>query len=82
MENIKLSKIKSVLPKMSARSGLVGKKSSWPYWGPSEAIFSMDRKKQKNILKFCLLSLGGPLLLSTRGGEIGYQPGTEHRTSD
>ena len=32
---------------MSARSGLVGKKSSWPYLGPSEAIFSMDRKNPK-----------------------------------
>ena len=43
-----ISKFKSVLPKMSARSGLVGNKSSRPYLGPSEAIFSMDRKNPKN----------------------------------
>ena len=43
---------------MSARSGLVGKKSSWPYLGPSEAIFSMDRKNQK-LPKICLFSLVG-----------------------
>ena len=63
----KFSKSKSVLPKMLARSELVGKKSSRPYLGPSEAIFSMDRKNAKNCI-FCLFFLGGPLLLSTRGG--------------
>ena len=53
------------------------KKSSRPYLGPSEAIFSIDRKNQKNIV-FCLFSLVGqwaprcgPLLLSTRGGATG-----------
>ena len=56
----KLSKFKSVLPKMSARSGLVGKKSSWPYLGPSEAIFSIDRKNQKNA-KILPIFLGGPM---------------------
>ena len=66
-----ISKIKSVLPKMSARSGLVGKKTSRPYLGPSEAIFSMDRKNPKNIQNFAYFSLVGPLLLSTRGGGIG-----------
>ena len=44
----KFSKFKSVLPKMSARSGSVGKKSSWPYLRPSQAIFSMDQKNQKD----------------------------------
>ena len=34
---------------MSARSELVGKKSSRPYLGPSEAIFSMDRENAKNV---------------------------------
>ena len=34
---------------MSARSGLAEKKSSRPYLGPSEAIFSMDRKNPKNV---------------------------------
>ena len=33
---------------MLARSGLVGKKSSRPYLGPSEAIFSIGRKNPKN----------------------------------
>ena len=49
---------------MSARSGLVGKKSSWPYnWpylGSSEAIFSMDRKNPKNA-KMLPIFLGGPM---------------------
>ena len=70
----KVSKIKSVLPKMSARSGLVGKKSSRPYLGPSEAIFSMDRKNPKNYKKMFIFAYFpglGPLLLSTRGGGIG-----------
>ena len=44
----KFPKSKSVLPKMLARSGLVGNKSSWPHLGPSQAIFSMDRQKSKN----------------------------------
>ena len=73
----KISKFKSALPKMSARSGLVGKKSSRPYLGPSEAILSMDRKNPKNckILPIFVYFPGvGPLLLSTRGGEIGSQP--------
>ena len=44
-----ISKFKSVLPKMLARSGLVGNKSSWPYLGPSEAIFSIGPKNPKNV---------------------------------
>ena len=80
MEKTKILKIQSVLPKMSARSGLVGKKTSWPHLRPPEAIFSMDRKNQKMLI-FCLFSLVGlwalftrcgPLLLSTRGGAIDY----------
>ena len=45
---------------MSARSGLVGKKSSRPYLGPSEAIFSIGRKNPKNA-KILPISLGGPM---------------------
>ena len=45
---------------MSARSGLVGKKSSRPYLGPSEAIFSIDRKNPKNV-KILPIFLGGPM---------------------
>ena len=63
---------------MLARSGLVGKKSSWPHLGQSEAIFSMDRKtkkKQKGLVylvgQWALFTRFGPLQLSTRGGEIG-----------
>ena len=56
----KISKFQSVLPKMSARSGLVGKKSSRPYLGPSEAIFSIGRKNPKNA-KILLIFLGGPM---------------------
>ena len=56
------------------------KKSSWPYLGPSEAIFSIGRKNQKKIQNFAyfpwwangpLFTRCGPLLLSTRGGGIG-----------
>ena len=61
----KFSKFKSVLPEMSARSGLVGNKSSWPYLGPSEAIFSIGRKNRRNA-KFCLFSLVGQWALFTR----------------
>ena len=49
---MKFSKSKSPLPKMSARSGSVGKKSSWPHLGPSQAIFSMDKKSQKTSVLF------------------------------
>ena len=56
----KISKFKSVLPKMLARSGLVGKKSSWPYLGPSEAIFSIGRKNPKIAQKLPIF-LGGPM---------------------
>ena len=45
---------------MSARSGLVGKKSSQPYLGPSEAIFSIGRKNPKNA-KILPIFLGGPM---------------------
>ena len=56
---IYISKCKSVLPKMSARSGLVGKKSSWPHLGPSQAFFPMDRQNPKNIQKKYIFSLVG-----------------------
>ena len=74
----KLSNIKSVLPKMSARSGLDEKKKLLALFGAIPGNFSMGRTKKNRI--FCLFSLVGqwalftrfgPLLLSTRGGEIG-----------
>ena len=43
---------KSVLPKMSARSGLVGK-TSWPHLGPFGVNFSLGRKNAKHTV--CLL---------------------------
>ena len=60
IKKITFSKLKSVLPKMSATSRLVVKKSSWPYLGPSEAIFSIGRKNPKNAQKLPIL-LGGPM---------------------
>ena len=60
IKKIKFPNFKSVLPKMLARSGLVGKKSSRPYLGPSEAIFSMDQKNPK-IAKILPIFLGGPM---------------------
>ena len=52
---------------MLARSGLVGKKSSWPHLGPSQAIFSMDQKI-KNMYEIWLFSLVGQWALFTRFG--------------
>ena len=61
----KFSKSKSVLPKILARSGLVGKNTSRSYFGPSEAICSMDRTNTQKMQK--LLPTGGIFL----GGPIG-----------
>ena len=47
-KKLNISKPKSVLPKMSARSGLVGQKTSQPHLGPFQFNFSMDRKKYNN----------------------------------
>ena len=57
---------------MSARSGLVGKKSSWPYLGPYRVILSWTEKSKKcqNVVDVCLFSQCGPLLPSTHGGGI------------
>ena len=75
----KVSKSKSVSPKMSTRSGSAEYKFSWPQLGPFQDIFSRAEKIQ-NMHNICLFSLVrqwalftrfGPLLLSTRGGEIG-----------
>ena len=76
----KISKSKSVLPKMSARSGLVGKQSSRPIWGHLRQFFHGPKTTTKKKTSFCQFSLVGqwalftrcaPLLLSTRCGEIG-----------
>ena len=54
------SKSKSVLPKMSARSGLAGKTPSRPHLGPSRAIFCVGRKNLK-IKEKMHIFLGGPM---------------------
>ena len=43
----RVSKIKSVLPKMSARSGLVGKNPPSPIWGHPGQFFPWTEKIQK-----------------------------------
>ena len=43
----KFSKFKSVLPKMSARSGLAEKRPRGPHLGRSQDIFFMDQTKNK-----------------------------------
>ena len=46
IKNIKISKCKSVLPKMSARSGLVGTKASWPHFMQFQGIFPWTKNIQ------------------------------------
>ena len=57
---MKIQKIKSVLPKMSARSGLVGTQILLALLGPSEAIFSIGRKNAKQC-KVLHIFLGGSM---------------------
>ena len=55
IQNVGVSKIKKIKNlKIQIRSAqnvgkvwISGKKSSWPHLGPSEAIFSIDRKNQQ-----------------------------------
>ena len=67
-----ISKSKSVLPKMSARSGLVGKNHRGPIWDHLGPIFPWAGKMQK-ICNFCLLANGpystalAPRLDSSKG---------------
>ena len=56
----KFSKSKTILPKMSARSGLVGNKSSWPYLGPSQEMF-VHRPENTKTKKMLPIFLGGPM---------------------
>ena len=55
-------------PKMSARSGLAGKRPSRPQLGPSQTIFPMHRSNPENSHFFCLFSLVGQWALFTRFG--------------
>ena len=61
LKKYKLSKSKYGLPKMLARSGLVGNKSSWPHLGQFHVFFPWAGI----CLQFCLFTRFGPLLLST-----------------
>ena len=45
---------------MESQTGLVGKILRGPHLEPSQAIFSMDRKKSKNV-KILPILLGGPM---------------------
>ena len=68
----KMKKIKSLKTQIrSAQNAgkvwISRKKSSWPYLGASEAIFSIGRKNPK-MLKVCLFSLVGQGALFTRSG--------------
>ena len=47
-------------PKMSARSGLAGKKSSRPHLVPPQAIFCVGRKNRTNA-EMLPIFLGGPM---------------------
>ena len=55
---------------MSARSGLVGKRTSRPHLDPSQAIFCMGQKIEKKS-GICLFSLVGQWALFTRFGVWG-----------
>ena len=55
----KFSKSKSMSPKMSARSGFAGKRSSQAHLVPLQTIFSMDRKRT-NIANNALIFPGRP----------------------
>ena len=67
IKKIKILKIEIRSAKNVGKVWIGRKKSSWPYLGPSEAVFH-GPEKSKNVAYFYLL---GPLLLSTRGGGIG-----------
>ena len=58
VKKYKFSKFKSVLPKMSARSRLVGKNSPCPIWAHLGTFFARAGKILK-LQKFCLFSLVG-----------------------
>ena len=57
MKKIKILKIQIRSAQNVGKVWISMKKSSRPYLGPSEAIFSMDRKNPKNAKKKCLFSL-------------------------
>ena len=74
---MEILRIDSVLPKMSARSGLAGKKPSRPHLGPSQAIFCVGRKNPKNA-KMLVIFLGGPMgPIHLVGREVGVRMNKE-----
>ena len=69
MEKVKILKIQIRSTQHVGKVWIRRKKSSRPYLGPSQAIFSMDRKNQKNT-KMLPISLGGlPIFLGWQGGD-------------
>ena len=72
-----------VLPKMSARSGLTGKRTSRPHLEPSQAFFPWTEKIQKHF-KLYIFSLVGQWALFTRFGVMcwcHYETGLRHTLS-
>ena len=68
-QKYKFSEFKSVLPKTSARSGLVGENPPGPIWGHLRQFFPWTGKIQK-MPKFCLFPLVGQWALFTRCGPL------------
>ena len=57
MKKIKILKIQIHSAQNVGKAWISRKKSSRPYLGPSEAIFSMDQKNPKNVKKIAYFSL-------------------------
>ena len=60
IKKIKILKIQIRSAQNVGKVWISRKKSSWPYLGPSEAIFSMDRKNRKSVY-ISPIFLGGPM---------------------
>ena len=65
IKKIKIIKIQIRSAQNVGKVWICRKKSSWPYLGQSDAIFSIGRKHQK-LSKICLFSLVGQWALFTR----------------
>ena len=76
IKNIKILKIQIRSAQNVGKVWIGRKKKSWPYLGPSEAMFSMDRKKSRklhffaNLLPIFLGSHGMQCILETRSATL------------